>query len=472
MIMPNLNQNVNVKTTPRMRLLLVDDDRYLTEALGANLEARLFDVRIANGTRQGLIELASDSFDAAIVDWLMPDGNGAALLDFAKSHFPEMPIVVYSAHDGADAQSVVAQADGFVLKGGSDEQLFNALDRVLQAAKRREASCACVTRSGLTNLALLFQTLRETFNLPQQFGQQAGFLTGGFWDVEGLHRVVTSSDAIAGECGPELLDCARLSSEVIERRLFGRVDLGRPQGPELERGLLERIGRSRLVLYNADRLETSQQEKLAQSFRTGQIRRSGGNREISIRAKLAVFIEDSEGLESAKKRFAPELAGLIEPDWYDPIREWDVDGKKISQFVQQMLTEAEGAEARLGTGAEWWLKSRFKDMRLGVLVGAIERTSSYRRPTDRIEMEDLPLPWCSPFICHSGSSDIASLESASAQFESLYMARVLSATRGNVSRAVQIAGIGRPAFYSRLRKHKIEPEAFRSDDPSKGVAKG
>jgi DNA-binding NarL/FixJ family response regulator len=145
-VMADLNRNVNVAPIPQTRLLLVDDDRYLTEALAASLEARLFHVRTAHSTRQGLTELALDHFDVAIIDWLMPDGNGAALLDFAKRRLPEMPVVVYSAHEGADAQSVVAKADGFVLKGGGERESSSPdcrhrTPRVLQpAAKTRDGA--------------------------------------------------------------------------------------------------------------------------------------------------------------------------------------------------------------------------------------------------------------------------------------------------------------------------------------------
>jgi two-component system response regulator GlrR len=50
---------------------------------------------------------------------------------------------------------------------------------------------------------------------------------------------------------------------------------------------------------------------------------------------------------------------------------------------------------------------------------------------------------------------------ARAVFERTYLAQVLTATRGNVSRAAEISGRHRAEIYRLLRKYALDPTAFK-----------
>jgi two-component system response regulator GlrR len=50
---------------------------------------------------------------------------------------------------------------------------------------------------------------------------------------------------------------------------------------------------------------------------------------------------------------------------------------------------------------------------------------------------------------------------ARAAFERAYLVQVLTATRGNVSRAAEIAGRHRAELYRLLRKYGLEPTSFK-----------
>jgi DNA-binding NtrC family response regulator len=106
---------------------------------------------------------------------------------------------------------------------------------------------------------------------------------------------------------------------------------------------------------------------------------------------------------------------------------------------------------------------RFEELTLGRLTAAIERLRLVHGLSEQWEIEDLPVLWGSSLIGESGSPELPSLSAATKRFESLYVARVLSEARGNVSKAVEIAQIGRPAFYARLKKYGIDPDAFRQN---------
>jgi len=59
--------------------------------------------------------------------------------------------------------------------------------------------------------------------------------------------------------------------------------------------------------------------------------------------------------------------------------------------------------------------------------------------------------------------DFVSLKEAQDALERTYLLQVLTATRGNVSRAAALSGKYRGDFYKLLHKHGLDPEAFRDD---------
>ena len=57
--------------------------------------------------------------------------------------------------------------------------------------------------------------------------------------------------------------------------------------------------------------------------------------------------------------------------------------------------------------------------------------------------------------------ELLSLKEAREDFERTYLVQVLTATRGNVSQAATLSGRYRTDFYKLLRKHALDPGAFK-----------
>ena len=61
------------------RLLLIDDDARLTAMLGDYLRGAGFDVSAAASLAQGRMRLATQTWDALVLDLMLPDGDGLEL---------------------------------------------------------------------------------------------------------------------------------------------------------------------------------------------------------------------------------------------------------------------------------------------------------------------------------------------------------------------------------------------------------
>ncbi len=117
------------------RILLVDDDRQTRLKLSRNLESEGYTVGVAQGGRQALDMLESESFDLIILDILMPEVDGFTVLSQVKATpaLSEIPVVVISAVDDPDSIEKCRQlgAAEYLIKPVSAENLNACVSSVL-----------------------------------------------------------------------------------------------------------------------------------------------------------------------------------------------------------------------------------------------------------------------------------------------------------------------------------------------------
>lgn len=140
----------------QMKMLVVEDHALVREAMAQTLmrlDAAVVCVEASDG-ETALQRLDEGSFDLAIVDLMLPDMNGFALLGVMAKRFPDVPAIVVSAMDDEASvrRAIKGGASGFVSKTHSGEELLRAVRVVLEggvhtpdapvtAAGRRRDGC-------------------------------------------------------------------------------------------------------------------------------------------------------------------------------------------------------------------------------------------------------------------------------------------------------------------------------------------
>ncbi len=117
------------------RVLVVDDERAATEGLRALLRFDGYDVVALQSSKEALVHLASDRFDAVITDLEMPEVHGVDVVRAAVAARPNMPVLVVTAYSQSPAcQAAVDAGARCVLTKPVD---FDVLSSELQAAIAR-----------------------------------------------------------------------------------------------------------------------------------------------------------------------------------------------------------------------------------------------------------------------------------------------------------------------------------------------
>jgi two-component system, OmpR family, KDP operon response regulator KdpE len=117
------------------RVLVVDDERQILRALRVILRDAGFEVVTAQTVQEALDAAALRAPDAAIVDLILPDGNG---IDVCRSirEWSQMPILVLSAvgEETEKVRALDAGADDYVTKPFAPGELIARLNAALRRA--------------------------------------------------------------------------------------------------------------------------------------------------------------------------------------------------------------------------------------------------------------------------------------------------------------------------------------------------
>jgi two-component system OmpR family response regulator len=135
-----------------MRLLLVEDDRTIGDFVEKGLREVGYAVDRAADGRLGLQRASEESYDAAIVDVMLPEMGGLALIDTLRARGVRIPVLILSARHTVDdrVKGLQAGGDDYLTKPFAFAEL---LARV-QALIRRATGAAEPTRLTTAGLSM------------------------------------------------------------------------------------------------------------------------------------------------------------------------------------------------------------------------------------------------------------------------------------------------------------------------------
>jgi two-component system KDP operon response regulator KdpE len=125
--------------SPRRRVLILDDEPQILRALRVVLGDAGFEVLPATTVRESLDLLAVQRMDAAILDLVLPDGDGVEVCESIRE-WSQMPVLVLSAvgEERQKVRALEAGADDYVTKPFAPGELVARLRAVLRRAERVE----------------------------------------------------------------------------------------------------------------------------------------------------------------------------------------------------------------------------------------------------------------------------------------------------------------------------------------------
>jgi DNA-binding response OmpR family regulator len=116
------------------RILLVDDDAEIIEAMRYTLEAKGYQILVARDGNQGLAMAEREDPDLVILDMMMPKRSGFLVLEKLRRTRPvPMRIIMITANEGSrhKAYAEMLGVDDYIRKPFPMDRLIASVERLL-----------------------------------------------------------------------------------------------------------------------------------------------------------------------------------------------------------------------------------------------------------------------------------------------------------------------------------------------------
>jgi DNA-binding response OmpR family regulator len=128
------NTTADQKVSAQKRVLLVDDDPEIIDAIRYALESKGFQIFIARDGNQGLAMAEREDPDLVILDMMMPKRSGFLVLEkLRRTREAPLRIIMITANEGSrhKAYAEMLGVDDYIRKPFAMDKLVDAVQRLL-----------------------------------------------------------------------------------------------------------------------------------------------------------------------------------------------------------------------------------------------------------------------------------------------------------------------------------------------------
>jgi DNA-binding NtrC family response regulator len=453
----------------RKRVLVVDDEPMVTDWLKMVVEQAPgdpgYEVRTAShGARAE--ELYHNWRPAVVLlDLLLPDTDGIALLRKMKTIDPGPQIIVISGQGTIRRALEAGQAGAFFFVEKSDLDpagLVNILERATSLHDERlqheQLKEQVRSQYSFSNIIGKSKKMRELFELVEAVAaSDANILiqgengTGKELIANALH--VRSNRAK----GPFIkINCAAIPKDLIESELFG-YKKGAFTGAITDKiGLLEAASGGSLMLDEIGEMPSFLQTKLLRVLQEREYRPVGSDRTVKVDFRLicATNIDLDTALREGRLRedlyFRINTITVRVP----PLRERAEDVPLLCTHLIEKFNERYRKQVKAISPAAYRLLIRNRwPGNVRELENALERAVLV---TKGAEVQPTDLPETLRDEAAANPEFLVPPHHSLAEIEKMAILQTLQRTNWNKQEAAHILGLYRPTLYSKMRKHGIE----------------
>ena len=352
------------------KVLVVDDKQMMRDSVGAILQRAGYTVVVAVNGEDGLAKIKKHRPAVVVTDLMMPEMNGLEMLEAIRETDQDLPVVLMTAY-GTVGDAVKAMKEGafdFVQKPFEGDQLIMVVRRAIEhrrlsqendALKRdrspgpREQGPALVGSSG--PMRALAQQIRQVAQSSGTVLIQGESGTGKEVVARTIHAHSQRRDRIM-----LCLNCAALSSSLLESELFGHERGAFTGADQLRKGRFELADGGTLLLDEISEISPQLQAKLLRVLQEGQFERVGSSTSMRVDVRVIATTNRDLSRSVADGTFRQDLYYRLNvlPIAIPPLRQRTDDLPLLAEHFLTQVAMREGREAK-----------RFDDEALALLAG-------------------------------------------------------------------------------------------------------
>jgi nitrogen regulation protein NR(I) len=456
-------------------VLIVDDEVNIRRVLAAMLKREGYEVTTAADGEQALGVLLRTPVHVVVTDLVMPRLGGMELLRRVTADFPDVPVILITAHGSVDSAVAALKAGAFdyVTKPFEQEELKKVIAKAARAHDlERQNVHANFTDGDRPPLVGQSASMRAIYDMVARVADSPSTVlitgesgTGKELIAKALHRGSSRRDKPLIK-----VNCAAIPKDLVESELFGYERGAFTGAVGSKPGRFELADGGTLFLDEIGEVPVEMQVKLLRALQESEFERVGGVKTLRVDVRLIAATNRDLKALIADGRFREDLYYrlAVVPIALPPLRERREDVPLLVQhfiekYDQRLGKKVQGIEEEalqilLGYG---WpgnirelenLMERSVLFADGPLILASALPDSLRERGGQAAPPIAAVGPLGAIAAPSGASMKEIVRQAQAELERELIARALDETGGNVTRAAKRLQISRKSLQVKMKE--------------------
>lgn len=448
-----------------VRLLLVEDDPLLGEALHQALTRKGYQTTLAASGAEALSVCSCASFDLVLQDVRLPDADGLDVLSEILAAQKQCLALVMTGQATVEmaVRAMKLGAFDFITKPFPVDVLLMKLERLLEFRSLEkqvaELTVGSDPRAGIITRSPAMRGVMDTIAVVAP-SETSVLLLGE--SGTGKELLAETLHAMSPRChGPLVrVNCAAIPETLIEAELFG-VEKGAYTGAQASRpGYLEAARGGTLFLDEIGELTLAVQAKLLRVLGERSATRLGGASAYQLDFRLICATNRDLDSMVARHEFREDLYYRINviSITIPPLRDRREDIPLLAtHFIERFAKDRQARIRLTPEGLEGLLRLPWRG-NVRQLSNLIEQLSVLY-PGQQIHQRHIPQAPAAGQQLGTIFEKITvgmPLKEALGEFERRYIERVLAGAGGRKGRTAEILGLSRKALWDKLRENSAE----------------
>ena len=466
--------------TDLRQIWIIDDDDSIRFVLQRALENDGMQVTSFSSANNVLERLNDGEPDAVITDVRMPGMDGLELLSRLSELYPELPVIIMTAH--TDLDSAVS-----AYQGGAFEYLpkpfdiDDAVELAQRACDRHRDQVHKINDIGADTPEIIGEapSMQDVFRAIGRLSKSNinVLITGESGTGKELVALSLHKHSPRAAQSFIAINTAAIPRELLESELFGHEKGAFTGAQSLRRGRFEQADNGTLFLDEIGDMPAELQTRLLRVLSDGEFYRVGGHTPIKVNVRViaathqnleenvkkGLFREDlfhrlnviRIQLPSLRER-REDIPALLKLFLNRAVKELEVEPKSIRPEVEEYLSTLDwpGNVRQLENTCHWLaVMTSGQTIHMSDLPHELQPESVLQTEVSTQSWQDTLMTWSQQQLA-SGSTAIA--EQVIPEVEKILIKAALNKTGGRKNDAANLLGWGRNTLTRKIKEHEIE----------------
>jgi len=456
-------------------VLIVDDETNIRRVLAAMLKREGYEATTSADGEQALAVLAKTPVDVVVADLIMPRLGGMDLLKRISVDYPDVPVIMITAHGSVDSAVAALKAGAFdyITKPFEQEELKKIIAKAARAHDlERQNVHVAPGEPDATPLVGDSPSMRAVHEMVARVADSPSTVlitgesgTGKELIAKALHRGSSRRDKPLIK-----VNCAAIPKDLVESELFGYERGAFTGAVGSKPGRFELADTGTLFLDEIGEVPVEMQVKLLRALQESEFERVGGIKTIRVDVRLVAATNRDLKQLIAEGRFREDLYYrlAVVPIALPPLRERREDIPPlvrhfIEKYDQRLGKRVEGIEdAAMALLLDYAWPGNIRELENlmersvlfadGPVIHAGSLPDSLRERGAHPSGPIAAVGHLGAIAAPSGASMKEIVRHAQAELERELIARALEETGGNVTRAAKRLQISRKSLQVKMKE--------------------